>query len=97
MPVLRRALAIVEVVVAILCVWILGFESLTARRVGGDGIGTGIAHAFAPAFIVIGVAIGAAAITAWQDRPRWWKWQVAAVVIAPAALVATFVVMMMTS
>jgi hypothetical protein len=92
---LRRALAIVEVLVALVCVSILGFGGLTARRVGGDGIGTGIANAFGGAFIAIGIVIGVAAITAWQGRPRWWWWQIAALATAPVALVVTFVVLMM--
>lgn len=71
--VLRRALAVVELLVAGF-LWFLGIAMLT---------GPSLAHMdfseVAPFFLSFGFVATAAAVTAWLGRRRWWIWQAAAV------------------
>jgi len=90
---IRRALAILEALVALLFFWGFGVASLSAHRVGGDGIATGIAHDFALPCMVIGVLVGVAAFKAWRGGEKWWRWQVIVLVAGPAILIGTMIVL----
>src|SRR5687767_1783748 len=71
--VLRRALAVVELLVAGF-LWFLGIVILTGptlHHMDLSGLG-----AFS---IFFGFVATAAAVTAWLGRRRWWIWQAAAV------------------
>jgi hypothetical protein len=96
--VLRRAIAVIEFGAAGLLL-LFGIESSInpGRRVGGDGIATGIMRAFALPFILIGVGLALAAVTAWLGRRKWWAWQAAMVAWGISVLVVTFLVLILVS
>ena len=71
--VLRRALAIIELLVAGF-LWFLGIVFLTGPAVHHMDLGE-----VAPFLIFFGFVAAAAAVTAWLGRRRWWVWQAAAV------------------
>lgn len=71
--VLRRALAVVELLVAGF-LWFLGISILKGPYVAHMDL-SGVA----PFLIFFGVVAAAAAVTAWLGRRRWWIWQAAAV------------------
>ena len=71
--VLRRALAVVELLVAGF-LWFLGIAFLTGPPVHHMDFSV-----VAPFLIFFGFVAAAAAVTAWLGRRRWWIWQVAAV------------------
>jgi hypothetical protein len=87
--IVRRAFAIVEYLVAVILVWGFGFASLSAHRVGGDGIATGIAGAFAPTCILIGLGVAYAATALWRGTPRWGILHLKMIAGAAALLVGT--------
>src|SRR5262245_33305549 len=94
---LRRAVAVVEGLVALISFWILGIDSFNPGKVGGDGIGTGIAKAFAPAFTGVGLILGYAAWTAWKGLPRWGVVQLRALSVAAGLIVLTIVFLIATA
>ena len=71
--VLRRALAVVEVLVAGF-LWFFGIVFLTGPSVHHMDFSV-----VAPFLIFFGFVAAAAAATAWLGRRRWWIWQAAAV------------------
>ncbi len=71
--VLRRALAVVELLVAGF-LWFLGIAILTGPTLHHMDFSV-----MARFLIFFGFVATAAAVTAWLGRLRWWIWQAAAV------------------
>ena len=94
--VLRRSLAVIECAAAV-ALLLQGYDLLGARRVGGDGIATGIARLFGGFSILIGLGVALAAVMAWLGRRRWWVWQAGMLAWAVALPVGTFLVVMIFS
>ena len=89
----RRILAGAEFAVAALLV-LSGVDGLTMnprRRIGGDGIGTGIWMSMAVPFLVSGVVLTLSAYKAWKGGRRWWAWQAALPVLGLTVLVALMI------
>jgi hypothetical protein len=91
---LRFALAIVEFVLASLLLMLGIICSIdTPGRGSSDGIGKGIAEMMALPFILYGLGIAVAAVTAWIGGRRWWIWQIVILtleVVLPVALIIVF-------
>lgn len=82
---------------ALFLVFVLGISGLSANRIGGDGIATGIVSDVAPSCILIGVGMIFVAVMAWRGAERWWKWQLWMLLGGPAVLVATFVFLILSN
>ena len=87
---LRRALAIVELGAAAVLLF-TGYLFVTERRIGGDGIGTGVARMFAVPFMVMAAGVAITALSAWRGGGRWWLWQIAMPVWAAVIILATLI------
>jgi hypothetical protein len=92
---LRRAFAGVEFLFALILV-LGGIDSTFAHRVGGDGIATGLANGFGPAFVGMGLGIGYAAYGTWQGISRWPVRQLKMLALSVGLMVATFFIMVAT-
>ena len=89
----RRILAGAEFAVAGILL-LSGIDGLTMnprRRIGGDGIGTGIWMFMAVPFLVSGLVLTVSAYKAWRGGRRWWAWQAALPVFWLAALVVLMI------
>lgn len=92
--VLRRALSIIEFVVAGLLLFSgIVFSIDTPGRRTGDGIGDKILEAMALPLILYGLGIVVAAVTAWIGGRRWWIWQVAILTLEVGLPIATIIVL----
>jgi hypothetical protein len=92
---LRRTFAVIEFVAAAFLV-LLGVDSATAHRVGGDGIGTGLAHTFGPVLLLVALAVAYAANAAWRGTPRWWVRQIVMLGLSAGLVLVTLIVLVKT-
>jgi hypothetical protein len=71
-------------------------DDATARRAGGDGLLTGMAHVFGPIEIGIGAVCAFAALAAWLGWKRWWLLQILLASAGLCGVASGFLVLMVS-